>query len=318
MKKLLYSIVLIFIFSCDDGDLQIETIDFDSITTINYCDEIEIDQENILFKINENEALILELPANLLINEISTEDIESIISSDGPSTLTYRTFSDDVSTDYFCSDIPLTTPTVTEEIVASSGLLYITTTTEDNVTYDHDITLSNITFETSANTRITDLNIESFGDISTEKSSVSIDFNDITTINNCDSIETDQENVVFKIKGSEALILKLPANLLTNAVTTTDTESTISIDGETTLTYRFYTNTVSTDYFCSSVTPATPEIIEEFSAESGTVLITTTTEDNINYTHTITLDSVVFESSIVSQIINVSIDAFGDISTTAN
>lgn len=168
MKKLLYSIALITFFSCDDGDLQIETIDFDSITTINYCDTIEIDQENVLFKINDTEALILELPADLLVNEVSTEALESIISSSGPSTLTYRTFSDDVSTDYFCSSIPLSTPTVEEEIVAENGIVYITTTTDDNITYTHTITLDDVTFETSSNERITDLTISSYGDITTE------------------------------------------------------------------------------------------------------------------------------------------------------
>ncbi|WP_291868473.1 hypothetical protein [Maribacter sp.] len=167
MKKLLFPLTLLAFFSCDDGDLQIETIDFDSITTINACDTIKIDKENVLFKINDTEALILELPVNLLVNESSTDSTKSTISSSGPSTLTYRTFSEKVSTDYFCSSIPITTPTVTEEIVAKTGTVHISTSTADNITFTHEITLNGVTFETSSNKRITDLTISSYGKITT-------------------------------------------------------------------------------------------------------------------------------------------------------
>lgn len=167
MKKLLYSMALITFFSCDDGDLQIETIDFDSITTITTCEDIDITTTNLLFKINKTEALILELPANLLKNEITTEAIESVATTSGPSKLIYRTFSDVVTKDYFCSSVPLTTPTVLEEIIAQNGTIFITTTTEDNKTYTHRITLDDVTFETSSNQRITDLSISEYGEITT-------------------------------------------------------------------------------------------------------------------------------------------------------
>lgn len=168
MKKLLLTLFTITLFSCDDGDLQIETIDFDSITTINTCETIEITTSNVLFKINDTEALVLELPANLLVNEVSADAIQSIIGASGPSKLTYRTFSDAVSTNYFCSSIPLTTPTVSEEIVAANGIVKITTVSADNITYTHTITLDDVTFEKSDNSRITDLSISLFGTITTE------------------------------------------------------------------------------------------------------------------------------------------------------
>ena len=168
MRKLVMYVVILTFFSCDDGDLQIETIDFDSTSTINTCNTIEVAQENVSFKINGSEALILTLPANLLKNEATTEDITSSISESGPVILTYRTFSETVSTEYFCASIPPTTPLVLEEIVAKNGTVFIRTTTEDQgSTFLHQITLADTTFENSSKERITNLSIRSYGEITT-------------------------------------------------------------------------------------------------------------------------------------------------------
>ena len=71
MKKyLLISCLLLFI-GCDDGDLQIETVDFDSIETIQTCGSVSPTASNVLFKINSDEALILTLPTGLLKNEVT-------------------------------------------------------------------------------------------------------------------------------------------------------------------------------------------------------------------------------------------------------
>ncbi len=53
------------LFACSDGDLQIETIDFDSVS-LQYCTAPVTTSKNILFKINDNEALILELQSGVL------------------------------------------------------------------------------------------------------------------------------------------------------------------------------------------------------------------------------------------------------------
>lgn len=169
MRNLLLSITVAFFFSCDDGDLQIETIDFDSITTISTCNTVEVSNASLLFKINTVEALILELPANALKNEVITDAVVNAITESGPYKLTYRTFSDNVAKDYFCSSVPLTSPTVVEEIIAKSGNVLITTSEEDSTTYNHTITLENITFETSENNRITNLSINEFGKVVTTK-----------------------------------------------------------------------------------------------------------------------------------------------------
>ncbi len=165
MKKLFSFILFLCLLSCDDGDLAIETVNFDSITTVQTCGTVSATASNLLFKINGAEALILELPAGLLKNEISDGVITSEISS--TSKLTYRIFTDEVSNDYFCDVIPPTTPSVSEEITAAEGTIFITTTTEGSETFNHLIELSGISFITEDGSRITDLQIDLFGTVTT-------------------------------------------------------------------------------------------------------------------------------------------------------
>jgi len=164
MKNLVFCCFLFGLLSCNDGDLQIETLDFDSITTVEFCGTLEADQENVVFKINDDESLILTLPASAIKND--TTSIISLVPSQ--SKLTYRFFSDKVSKGYFCDAIPPTTPTVLDEIEATGGEVLITTTATDTVTYSHKIELNGISLETSDNSRITDLRIENFGTIITK------------------------------------------------------------------------------------------------------------------------------------------------------
>ncbi len=152
-------------FACNDGDLQIETVDFDSIETVQSCDDISATTENVLFKINGDEALILNLPSGLLKNEVSTTEIESIIP--GNSQISYRIFSETVTSSYFCDSPPPLTPTVLEEIEAEAGSIFVTTTTEDDITYTHNIQLSGITFLNENGSRITDLQVNEFGTVTT-------------------------------------------------------------------------------------------------------------------------------------------------------
>lgn len=168
MKKNLSLFVLfLLIVACDDGDLTIETLDFDSIRTVQSCEDVSPTLENILFKINDKDALILELPALAIKNEVGT-NVEFNVTATGTTRITFRIFSDTVTTAYFCSDIPVTEPIVIDEIIAQSGTVLITTTLdEDGVTYNHDIDLIAISLVTSDDSRITDLSINDFGNATT-------------------------------------------------------------------------------------------------------------------------------------------------------
>ena len=165
MKRFLY-FSLLLVFACDDGDLQIETVDFDN-ATIQNCDPVDVTTVNVLFKLNTSEALIVEVPAVALKNEVS-EETAYVVSASGPAKVIYRTFSGDVSKDYFCSEIPLTEPTVSDEIIAESGSLLVTTNLNaDGITFEHKIELSKISLITSTDQRITNLAIDNFGTVTT-------------------------------------------------------------------------------------------------------------------------------------------------------
>ncbi len=158
MKKLILISTLFLFISCSDGDLQIETLDFDSVVAQN-CGTLSTNT-TLFFKIDGNEALILTLQSDILKNEATTEDIISVIPSE--SKLVYRTFSDNISKNYFCDTLPPIAPTVTEEIEAANGSVIIKTVAGENDTFIHTISLSNITLLKGDGTRITDLTISNF------------------------------------------------------------------------------------------------------------------------------------------------------------
>ncbi len=165
MKKILALCLMFSIISCDDGDLQIEVLDFDE-SSIQYCETISLDTR-IFFKINDDEALILNLQSGLLKNEVSDGTITSTVP--GKSKITYRIFTDKVSKDYFCNEIPLTEPVVANEIEAQGGEVLITTILgEDGESYIHNIQLSKTSLVTKDGSRITDLRISDFGTVTTK------------------------------------------------------------------------------------------------------------------------------------------------------
>ena len=165
MKKYLLIGCSILFFGCNDGDLQIETVDFDSIETVQSCNDISTTTENVLFKINGDEALILTISSGLLKNEVTVSSLESAVP--GNSQISYRIFSETVTSAYFCDSPPPLTPTVLEEIEAEGGSIIVTTTTEDSTTFTHTIQLSGITFLNENGSRITDLQINEFGAVTT-------------------------------------------------------------------------------------------------------------------------------------------------------
>ena len=167
MKKCLGIVLCSLLFSCNDGDLEIETLDFDSVTNIQNCGELSVASANVLFKINADEALIVELPSGALKNEVTTEDIAVNVNESG--SVIYRIFSGDVSSSYFCDNVPPVDPVVLEEITAADGIIYITTRAKDSITFEHNIRLSDISLITGNNSRITDLRINEFGTVTTKQ-----------------------------------------------------------------------------------------------------------------------------------------------------
>ncbi|MGI9545956.1 MAG: hypothetical protein ACR2MM_01870 [Flavobacteriaceae bacterium] len=168
MFRSFLTLFLLFLIACNDGDLQIETIDFNS-ASIQFCESSTDISSTFFFKLNTAEALLLELQSGILKNEPSDGTIVSTVP--GQSQITYRTFSDDVSSNYFCDQVPPVTPVVLEEILAEGGEVFITTiqSETDTTIYEHSIELSGVSLVNSQGERITDLNIDSFGTITTQE-----------------------------------------------------------------------------------------------------------------------------------------------------
>ncbi|RIV69830.1 hypothetical protein [Flagellimonas aequoris] len=155
------------LFACSDGDLQIETIDFDSVS-LQYCTAPATTSKNILFKINDNEALILELQSGVLNKGVVGDTIVTESTVPSQSQVTYRIFSDGVSKNYFCDDIPTVDPVVVDEVEAQDGMVIIETYADtEGTNFVHNISLSGISFVTGSGERITNLNISAFGEVTT-------------------------------------------------------------------------------------------------------------------------------------------------------
>ena len=163
MYKIALISFLLLLVSCNDGDLQIETIDFD-VSDLQYCGTATI-ITTIYFKINKDETLILNLQSGIIKNQVSDGVLVSAVP--GQSQITYRIFNDNVTTNYFCDAIPPITPVVLQEIKGEGGEVQVTTTTKDNITYSHEIKLSGISLVDDSGHRITDLRINDFGTFTT-------------------------------------------------------------------------------------------------------------------------------------------------------
>ena len=119
-------------------------------------------------------------------------------------------------------------------------------------------------------------------------------------ISSCDTF--GETGIIFKAAESEALILKLPTNFLRNRATTDSIESLIP--GSSELYYRFFNGEVDNNYFCSTITPATPSVEKEITATGGIVRAATTAKaDGTGFNHGIRIHGAVLQNEAGESII---------------
>lgn len=126
-------------------------------------------------------------------------------------------------------------------------------------------------------------------------------------------------NILYKINGSEVLILDIDPSNFVNAENLEGT--IIQIGSANKVTYRNYSGIVSSSsgIICTDVPPASPTVIEEWIAVGGSIRIITSKllddEGNVNgYAHQITLVSVDFSNA--EQNIIIQDNNFGTYNTT--
>lgn len=297
MKKTLSIIALVFIINaCDDGNLQIDNIDFEDVVA-KKCDV-----KDVYYKIKDSEILFIELPATTFTNDETPADTPNTISITGDIKVTYRQYNDIVTLENVCPTVPSATPNVIEEWRATSGTIEITTTaikTTDAVTnatkitgYKNYIVFKNITFQTP-NGEIVYPNYV-FGNYNTSATSLAFGFNEDN------AVKSTCSNTVYNFNGSEVVTFT-PADftsLFANEVTTTP--RTALIDASNTMSYRLYNNVVTNAFFCSNPSLTTPTLSQQWNAVAGEagisgIIEVTTTTYGTSFQHTIHLKKVSLE-----------------------
>lgn len=152
MKKLIVLAASIFMLqACDDGDITLESFNFDTVTVQNCSDN------NLVFKINDNELLLLNIPAASFANEETPDGSPRIVTVSGSNQIIYRLYSGDIGSSTICSTLPPATPVVEKEWNATGGTIEIITNAlyaSDGITitgYTHNIKFVNVNFSNSDN-----------------------------------------------------------------------------------------------------------------------------------------------------------------------
>ncbi|PKA96901.1 hypothetical protein B0O79_0542 [Flavobacteriaceae bacterium MAR_2009_75] len=306
MKKVMLLCLSALLFACDDGDLQIEQVDFDSVNISNCGNVDDLTETTFFFKIDQDEALLLNLASGLLENETSTpESISSTIPSS--SSLIYRLFSDNVSQAYFCDVIPSLEPTVIEETTATAGDLNIDTevgsVTETVKNYRHTISITGLSLTNSQNESLTDSSTFEYGTFTTSTSnSIELEtpfsnYGEIESYVECLENPSDSSIRLYKTINDEFITLDVPIDSLANMATNDTLPRKINL--ETGLFRYVVADTLVTSDMACTTNPLSEDIEAwYFNSTSGNLNIETVesepdTEGTITYTHSFTLDSLV-------------------------
>lgn len=152
MKKIFVLLLSVLLFSCDDGDITLQSFDFDS-QSIQKCSD-----NNLIFKIKNTELLLINIPESSFLNEETPDESPRELTINSTNKVIYRKYSGNLSSSTICSLIPPASPTVSKEWNATGGKIYVITDKildTDQITiigYTHNITFENISFSNSDNT----------------------------------------------------------------------------------------------------------------------------------------------------------------------
>lgn len=295
MKRFLGILLCIFALTgCDDGDLVVDNIDFADAPT-NSCPD-----NNLLFKLKQSEALVLNIPEETFVNNPTDPDTPTRLNIDSKNQVVYNFYNGDVTSNNICSLIPPANPTINKQWLASSGVIQITTTAvkkldeTNNSTqitgYNNNIVFKNITFlKEDGTTQFYET--FPFGDYLKDIIPLPFDFQEVLNI-------CSNSGQVYNFSQSESMTLDIDPALIANEVTPIDTPRTGVIGlVKNKLAYRLFTNGVlKQDYFCQATTPILPTVSEEWLGRvGGTIEVSTTTVGPNTFKHTIILKNVTLE-----------------------
>jgi hypothetical protein len=119
MKKIVVLLFILLASSCDDGNFEIASFEFED--TVNFCGDF------VLYRLSTNEnreALIVTLTDAQIRND-ETPVLPVSINTSGNYTVTYRIFEDKVTSSYFCTSVPPVEPKVTKNWQATGGKILV-------------------------------------------------------------------------------------------------------------------------------------------------------------------------------------------------
>ncbi|MFD2938986.1 hypothetical protein [Flavobacterium notoginsengisoli] len=308
MKK--YASLILFAFllnGCDDGDLTVDEINFESVTSSQACDT---ETNALIYKLKDQEALLLQMPEGSIIND--NEDYDYTIDSkgNGQYRVVYRAYDGKVATTNICGTIPPSTPRVTQEWLGKDGIIHIESrqidkqNTNDDGTritgYSHSIIFRNITFAKPSGDQI-----EAKYTFGTYQTTVTpADFTFRTNPEGTGIIyQCDNYKRVYNYNNSFYLSIEdIDPTLFENVDTPANQPRTRLISSTANKIYyrtaKAETGSFSQEYICTPT--ATPAVDQTWTGqlgktgESGIIEVTTTHAAQI-YTHTIVLKNVILE-----------------------
>lgn len=152
MKKHIVLLASVFLLqACDDGDITLESFNFNPESVQNCT------TNNLIFNINRNELLLLNIPESSFPTEETPDGSPKIITVNSNDQIIYRIYSENVTSTSICDLIPPATPIVQQEWNATGGTIEITTDklfATDGVTeigLTHNIRFVNVNFSGSSN-----------------------------------------------------------------------------------------------------------------------------------------------------------------------
>jgi hypothetical protein len=262
---------LLFLNSCDDGNLVVEDFNFDKVEAAS-CGT----QNNLVYKLNEKESFVIDFPDGTFVNEATDKDIPKILALGGANNVYYNFYDGTVTAANICDIIRPTSPNVSSRWVANSGSMAITTTpiiddsdvinNSTKITgYNHYIEFKNITFTKSDGTP-EKFETKVFGNYKSNITGLIVKAN-YEPLTRC-TVTTP--NLIYGIDGNNALTLNIDPSLFTNAVVGTPISGVIGAS-KNTLIYTLFKSdgTLKTDYFCTATPPTLPSKDQEWKAVDG-------------------------------------------------
>ena len=131
-----FLLLLVTITSCDDGDIIVTTFDYDNETQLSYCsgalDMINLTNDIQIYNINNDsrESIVLNFNRNgftgSFVNILDENgnvqiDTSQTIELSNSNRIVYRRFNADIPNDYFCQNIPPSSPQVSQEYTSVNG-----------------------------------------------------------------------------------------------------------------------------------------------------------------------------------------------------